>query len=851
MVKLRSRLIRSPFTGAAAAVTGGDSTSPGNNGINFHPSNQGRGIGRPNNHSRQQSQRQRQVNRRRNRGNMSASNSEISLAASSSSSAASSVAAGAAAASTTSRSSFNQRRPYDSPAAGPLRSVVASPNKRKPESRGITASIRRAKTAMLRLASSPSRGHASQQQPLGELARASSNVPPDDDEDDDERMDTSDDDEAGVVRGETILAVGARRRAPSQEENVPPLALLSPDCGTAHAHAAAGCANNYKSDVDDCGPKGGLQREGPNAMDVDRAAAPPTAGAARAAPRAKNVLEWMGEDAPPELLPRLLSFCGSRRMRALSRVNRGWNAVMKDEAVWRVVCEDTRKVRRARVCVRIIKAVGDFECFGAHIETCFLLANTQWSNGDEVPKSWSKFYRQNPVVPIDYDTVDAAFGAVSSGPLTESRENNVTHSFREQRETCRVLLHPGPYFLRRPLVANVAGGAEVTIAILDGGGDAARDPEHGAIWQQNYHKEPYEPPATEESDEESDDDDDESSLLATPRTAREHFASLDGSGRVPSTPTLRQIFGSCAGRSSSAAALAGLDRHSSHSSSSGSGGSSYGSDYEEARERSKMYRAAFRQRCFRGPRPMALLCLESRRHNEPVVRVRRGTVNLVGLKFLHYCEGTDIWNGNAAVQVQAAFDGNGRPVRYRPPMVPPTANVTDCDVTSLSGRGIVSIDGGVSRVRDCHIHDSAATGVYVGGSGSLAVLERTDVVENGAGNARTSRGVARGHSGVYVEQGLAKLTDCNVSRNSLTGISAISTEQARLHVEGSDIRANRSDQMELPPPDSGRGVSRNNRVSSAGQGRPRSRHLMDSVAVLEQQHAARTHRMPSTPQSPL
>ena len=117
---------------------------------------------------------------------------------------------------------------------------------------------------------------------------------------------------------------------------------------------------------------------------------------------------------------------------------------------------------------------------------------------------------------------------------------------------------------------------------------------------------------------------------------------------------------------------------------------------------------------------------------------------------------------------------------------------------------------------------------------SLVALEQNDVVENGTGNARElQRGVARGHSGVYVEQGLDRIEECNVSRNTLTGISAISTDQARLHVEGSDVRANRSDKMELPLPESRRAVSQDNPILSAGQGRPRSRHLMDLVVVLE------------------
>jgi len=656
-------------------------------------------------------------------------------------------------------------------------------------------------------------------------ARALSDI----DLEDNEQMDTSSSDDhihaaaaaadtsytSPMIGGsETTLSTPVEfQRTPSQEENVPPMALLSPNCGTYYAHAAGADYKNRDFEEDsvdmdvDCAASSAVVAA-TSALTATTTTIVPgvvmSVAAAAAAPRVKNVLEWMKEDAPPELLPKLLSFCGSRKMNALSKVNKAWNDVMKDEAIWQVVCEDTHK----------------------------------WSNGDEIPSSWSQFYKQNPVVPIDYDTVDAAFDAVSSGPLTESIENNVMHAFREQRTSCRILLHPGPYFLRRPLVANVAGSAEVTIESIIGseGGCGMNDPEHGMIWQQNYHKQ--QPLASATSMEDCSD---RGGGDTTPR----QIAIVDE--LRPSTPTLRQIFGSCGGRlSSSSAAFAGLDI----SSRSNVGIVGCSSDYEDASERSKAYRAAFRRQCFRGPRPTALVCLETRRQNEPAVRVRRGTLNLRGIKFLHYCEGTDIWNGNAAVQVQPAFGRNGRPVRPAPPMVAPTANVVDCDITSLSGRGLVNIEGGISHVSDCNIHDSAATGLYVGGAGSIATIERTDVVDNGVGNIRNPRrGVARGHSGVYVEQGLAKISDCNISRNTLTGVSAISTEQARLHIEGSDVRANRSDQMELPSEDSGRGVNRNNRISSNGQGRPRSRHLMDSVAVQEAA-GRRSIMLPSTPQSP-
>mmetsp|Transcript_7979 Transcript_7979/g.14357 ORF Transcript_7979/g.14357 Transcript_7979/m.14357 type:complete len:804 (-) Transcript_7979:130-2541(-) len=797
MVKLRSRLIRSPFSGAGEATSATPATPTAATGNT--------GCESSNNHIRQQHQRQRQVNnRRRNNhgGGLGNNNQQLHQRrtqqqrrqSSNSSASDSSIQA-------TATTTASQRRPFeslgsslsDSPSTLRSSGGITSPGKRKPETRGITASIRRAKN-MFRMASSPMTSfHSSSMSNLGGdvthyvaagagVARASSDGGIVDC--DDERMDTSDDHgnvDAAEPSSYTSPVALAFPRTPSQEENVPPMALLSPNSGTFYAHAAGAAAFNYNH-------KG--KAEDPNAMDVDVSGVMTTASAAAAPvpapPRIKNVLEWMREDAPPELLPKLLSFCGSRKMNALSRVNKAWNEVMKDESVWRVLCEDTHK----------------------------------WSDGDEVPQhSWSQFYKQNPCVPIDYDTIEDAFDSISSGPRTDTIENNVLHAFREQRKTCRILLHPGPYFLRRPLVANVAGNAELTIESVSG----LRDPEHGMIWHQNYYK---------RSSSSSTDD----GMSRLP--ANSYSPSVEA--MRPSSPTLRQIFGSCGGRSSSSLAL---DRSSTLASSNGEDNVNSNTS---STDQSK-HRAAFHQSCFQGPRPTTLLCLESRNQNEPVLRIRRGTVNIRGLKFLHYCEGTDIWNGNAAVQVQTAFGRNGRPIRVQPPSVMPTANVTDCDITSLSGRGLVNIDGGISHIHNCNFHNSAATGVYIGGAGSVATMTLTDVVENGVGNSRNPRrGVARGHSGVYVEQGLAKLRDCNISQNTLTGISAISTEQARLHIEESDIRANRSDQMELPPADSGRGVNRNNSIGSTGQGRARSRHLRDLVMMQQEDRRV----LPSTPRGP-
>lgn len=380
-------------------------------------------------------------------------------------------------------------------------------------------------------------------------------------------------------------------------------------------------------------------------------------------------------------------------------------------------------------------------------------------------------------------------------------------------------------------MVNIIGDAELTIESIDD--SLTSDPRHGMTWKQNYHM--------------LGGGDDSSSSPLSPSQLGRSSTSVDS--RRPSSPTLRQIFG-CGGRrrSSSSSSSEVLDQSSSSFSSivdqEGDGAGAGGDNQSE-------HRAKFHYSCFQGPRSTALLCLESRKDNEPIIRVRQGNVNLRGLKFVHYCEGTDIWNGNSAIQVQRAFGRHGRPLRVDPPSVLPTANVSDCDVMSLSGRGIVVIDGGLSHIHNCNVHTSAATGVYVGGSGSMATMTQTDVVDNGTGNTRNSsrggRGVARGHSGVYVEQGLAKMKDCNISNNSLTGISAVSTVQARLHIEESDIRANRSDQMELPPMESGRSINRNNIISSTGPGRPRSKWLRDSV-ILESPRG-RIER--GTPQSPV
>lgn len=229
----------------------------------------------------------------------------------------------------------------------------------------------------------------------------------------------------------------------------------------------------------------------------------------------------------------------------------------------------------------------------------------------------------------------------------------------------------------------------------------------------------------------------------------------------------------------------------------------------------------------------ATIVLKTKVRNCPVLRIRQGQMNVVGVSLIHYCSGTDIWNGNSAIQVQPRFDeARNRIFVPQPPHKPPTALVKKCKVTSLSGRGIVAIDGSSIIVKNSHIHRCAATGIYVGGAGSAANIYNTDVVNNGIGNSRSRRGIARGHSGVYLEQGTAVLSDSNISHNALTGVSAISPEHAILRISHSDLVGNGTLQLEMPADGTTtwrRSSFTNNNIDKTGSMRTRSGLFVEDI----------------------
>ncbi|MGK3734254.1 MAG: hypothetical protein ACI8RD_003532 [Bacillariaceae sp.] len=142
----------------------------------------------------------------------------------------------------------------------------------------------------------------------------------------------------------------------------------------------------------------------------------------------------------------------------------------------------------------------------------------------------------------------------------------------------------------------------------------------------------------------------------------------------------------------------------------------------------------------------ATLVLRSRRHNEPLIRIRQGSCTIRNIELKHVSHGTDIWNGNAGIQIQPPIGPDDEPLDV---LNVPLAILDRVDVTSSSGRGIVNIDGGHVKIINSHIHDCAATGIYIGGPGSRATIVQSDVLYNGTGNILYMRGIGRGHSGKW------------------------------------------------------------------------------------------------------
>mmetsp|Transcript_8725 Transcript_8725/g.25086 ORF Transcript_8725/g.25086 Transcript_8725/m.25086 type:complete len:570 (-) Transcript_8725:221-1930(-) len=441
-----------------------------------------------------------------------------------------------------------------------------------------------------------------------------------------------------------------------------------------------------------------------------------------------NVMHWLESDCPPDLLPKMMAYMGPKMFSTLSKVNRHWRAVTKQESTWKALCEELYK----------------------------------WKEGDAVPASWRQFYIDNPCVPIDCASLQVAI-----------RRAGVDGSGKRKSSSMRIFIRPGRYILKEAITIQ-ADNPDIAIQIE-------------TMAMPDTFKHPDAPDALPIQEQPPT----VSSTRRRGSKLRRMLSCRSNDGVVDDDDDDDNFFADFPDPNMSVRGI-----------SSGGFGSS----------------------------KRAMLMLRSRRHDEPLVRIRQGIFSLKNTDLYHISHGNDIWNGNAAVQIQPPLDRHEQPIMA----TRPRAMLEQVDVTSLSGRGIVNIDGGDVSVVNCHVHDCAATGIYVGGPGSRASIVKTDIVKNGYGNRHNRRGgIARGHSGIYLEQGHAKITDCNVSHNSLTGISVVSPDNAILTLSDSDLVSNGSFQLEMPPLGTiarRASLNQNNTMAAVGIARSRSGLVLSSTA---------------------
>lgn len=60
--------------------------------------------------------------------------------------------------------------------------------------------------------------------------------------------------------------------------------------------------------------------------------------------RSLNIMEWLQQDCPQDLLPKILAFTGPQMIARLFQTNRFWYGVISQERTWQMLCQDLYKV---------------------------------------------------------------------------------------------------------------------------------------------------------------------------------------------------------------------------------------------------------------------------------------------------------------------------------------------------------------------------------------------------------------------------------------------------------------------------------------------------------------------------
>jgi len=446
-----------------------------------------------------------------------------------------------------------------------------------------------------------------------------------------------------------------------------------------------------------------------------------------------NVMSWLQDEAPHDIIPKVLSFAGPQMTQLMSRVNKSWYQICTSEAVFRTLCED----------------YGKWEC-GVHDEPMYgddddeeqndgngmdidddidddididygaesMDVDGNNVNGHHLPHwtrskrtFWRNFYFDNPIVPLDYSTITNVLH--SHGEYDQRRD---TFEFSNN---VRILVKPGIHMLENSINVSMMGDASFSIETLQ---QAVSKTIHTRKNRDKAYSNgdlSFSSSGTSSclsTTEEGDRNGQQSSTTMTspislmnlppPPTDFPFRASRRFSNNSSSRGhNLRQMF-TCRTRSTSGTSdiMNGVGGGVGN----GDGSTLYNSPSSIA-SMNNLHEPSlspfFNQ---------ATIILKTKKKDAPIIHVTQGTIKISKVSMIHNCNGVDIWNGNTVVQIQPQFYNN-RPIKPRHPHKMPNAIIEESTISSTSGRGIVAIDGGAVTVRKCLITKCAATGIYVGG----------------------------------------------------------------------------------------------------------------------------------------
>jgi hypothetical protein len=87
-----------------------------------------------------------------------------------------------------------------------------------------------------------------------------------------------------------------------------------------------------------------MQIRGPRSRHRSSLSSTETENMESSQPSTHNVMDFLIDVCPEDVLPKILAFAGPQKTATLSKVNRVWRDVIAEEWTWRVLCEDLYKV---------------------------------------------------------------------------------------------------------------------------------------------------------------------------------------------------------------------------------------------------------------------------------------------------------------------------------------------------------------------------------------------------------------------------------------------------------------------------------------------------------------------------